>query len=83
MWWAPAQSLAEVVEDEQLKAAGGFIEIPAGEVEDTMTAIATPVTFRGDPLTHTGPIPALGQHTREVLAEAGLSDEEIDNAVVE
>ncbi len=78
VWWAPAQSLAEVVEDPQLHAAGGFIEIPAGEVEETMTAVASPVTFRGDPLTHTGPIPALGQHTREVLEEAGLTGEEIE-----
>ncbi|NNL86776.1 MAG: CoA transferase, partial [Myxococcales bacterium] len=59
VWWAPAQSLSEVVEDKQLHAAGGFIEIPAGEVEETMTAVASPVTFRGDPLTHTGPVPAL------------------------
>lgn len=77
VWWAPAQSLAEVVEDPQLKAAGGFIEIPGGEVEDTMKAVASPVTFRGDPLTHTGPIPALGQHTREVLEELGLSTDEV------
>ena len=43
-----------------------------------MTAVASPVTFRGDPLTHTGPVPALGEHTAEVLAEAGLSQAEIE-----
>ena len=83
VWWAPAQSLAEVVEDEQLHAAGGFIEIPAGEVEEKMTAVASPVTFRGDPLTHTGPIPALGEHTVEVLSEAGMSQEEIEKVALE
>ena len=83
VWWAPAQSLAEVVEDEQLHAAGGFIEIPAGEVEEKMTAVASPVTFRGDPLTHTGPIPALGEHTAEVLSEAGMSQEEIEKVALE
>ena len=83
VWWAPAQSLAEVVEDEQLHAAGGFIEIPAGEVEEKMTAVASPVTFRGDPLTHTGPIPALGEHTAEVLSEVGMSQEEIEKVALE
>ena len=27
VWWAPAQSMAEVVEDPQLRAVGAFIEI--------------------------------------------------------
>ena len=77
VWWAPCQSVAEVLEDEQIRAAGGFVKV---ETEDgaPVESVASPVTFRGDPLRSTGPVPALGQHTREVLREVGLSDETID-----
>ncbi len=79
VWWAPCQSVAEVLEDPQIHAAGGFVEIPPEEDgAEPMTSVASPVTFRGNPLRRTGPVPKLGEHTREVLREAGLSDEEIE-----
>lgn len=79
VWWAPCNSVAEVLEDEQIRAAGGFVEIPPEEEGgEPMTSVASPVTFRGHPLRRTGPVPKLGQHTREVLREAGLSDDEIN-----
>ena len=78
VWWAPCQSVAEVLEDEQIQAAGGFVTIPASDGADDMTSVANPVTFVGDPLRTTGPVPELGEHTKEVLREAGLRDDEIE-----
>ena len=57
VWWAPCQSVAEVLEDPQIRAAGGFVTIPASDGADEMTSVANPVTFRGDPLQTTGPRP--------------------------
>lgn len=77
VWFAPAPTFAEVLEDPQVHAAGGFVEIenPGGEPHQSVN---TPITFRGNRLTRTRPVPTVGQHTREVLAEVGLSDEDLD-----
>ena len=75
---APQASPSTDRNDEQIRAAGGFVEIPPEEEGgEPMTSVASPVTFRGDPLRRTGPVPKLGEHTREVLREVGLSEEEI------
>ena len=31
LWWAPVQSIEDVVADPQVMAAGGFVEVPDGE----------------------------------------------------
>ena len=69
MWWAPVQSLDEVVSDPQVVAGGGFVEVPDGE--STTLLPATPVDFGGQPCAPTGMAPDAGQHTDEVLAELG------------
>jgi crotonobetainyl-CoA:carnitine CoA-transferase CaiB-like acyl-CoA transferase len=42
---------------------------------------AVPVRLSDTPGTIRTPAPRLGEHTREILAEAGLSDEDIDAAL--
>ena len=46
VWWAPVQSLDEVVQDPQAAAAGAFVDVPTrdGGVE---RAVASPVGFAG------------------------------------
>lgn len=72
VWWAPAQTMPEVLEDPQIHAAGGFVQVtnPGGE---PYRSVNSPVTFRGDPLLRTRPSPAVGEHTEEVLREVGFS----------
>ncbi|MDG2111430.1 MAG: CoA transferase [Actinomycetota bacterium] len=72
VWWSPANSIAEVLEDPQVHASGGFVDVenPDG---DTIRSVNSPITFRDMPLRETGPAPRVGEHTAEVLRELGLA----------
>jgi crotonobetainyl-CoA:carnitine CoA-transferase CaiB-like acyl-CoA transferase len=72
---APVLEGDEPREDEQLRARGAFVDLPAGP-GGRFTSVASPVRIRGEtaPL---GPAPRLGEHTEEVLGEAGLSADDI------
>jgi crotonobetainyl-CoA:carnitine CoA-transferase CaiB-like acyl-CoA transferase len=75
MWWAPVQTIDEVVSDPQVRAAGGFVEVPDGPT--TTTLPATPADFGGTPLEPRWMAPEPGQHTDEILAELGRTPREI------
>jgi crotonobetainyl-CoA:carnitine CoA-transferase CaiB-like acyl-CoA transferase len=70
MWWAPVQTIEEVVTDPQAIAAGAFVDVPVAE-GGSARMVATPVDFSGTPWRPQGPAPELGQHTEEVLLELG------------
>jgi crotonobetainyl-CoA:carnitine CoA-transferase CaiB-like acyl-CoA transferase len=72
LWWAPVQSLDEVIADPQVHAAGGLCEVPDGDA--TTLLPATPADFHGTPWRTRWMAPAHGQHTDEVLRELGRSD---------
>ena len=46
VWWAPVQSLAEVVADPQASAAGAFVDVATAD-GSTTRAVAGPVSFDG------------------------------------
>jgi crotonobetainyl-CoA:carnitine CoA-transferase CaiB-like acyl-CoA transferase len=79
VWWAPVQSPAEVVADPQARDAGAFVEVETADAGASSHQIAGPVTFDRE-ARRLGPVPTLGEHTRDVLREAGLSDAEIEAA---
>ena len=56
----------------------GYFESHEHPVEGNVVIPAIPARFSKSPPNVHRPWPQLGQHTREVLAEAGYSDEEID-----
>ncbi len=72
VWWAPCQTAAEVVEDPQAVALDSFLDTVDGDT--TMRTVASPVRFDGVTATPTGPVPAIGQHTDEVLGELEPAD---------
>jgi formyl-CoA transferase len=74
--WAPAQTVKEVVSDPQTRARGAFTKInhpAAGEIE----LVDTPVKFGKARVGARGAAPELGQHTEEVLLEAGYDWDDI------
>jgi crotonobetainyl-CoA:carnitine CoA-transferase CaiB-like acyl-CoA transferase len=67
VWWAPAQSPAEVVEDPQLLLNDGFVELEGG----ALRSVNGPVTFSGMVRNPAVSVPTLGAHNDEVLDELG------------
>jgi crotonobetainyl-CoA:carnitine CoA-transferase CaiB-like acyl-CoA transferase len=70
--FAPMQTLDDVVNDPQAHEAGCFVETPDGW-GGSFLAPAAPVRFPGTPTGPAGPAPKLGEHTRQVLLEAGYA----------
>jgi crotonobetainyl-CoA:carnitine CoA-transferase CaiB-like acyl-CoA transferase len=65
VWWAPAQTPADVVDDPQLAANEGFVELAGG----AMRSVNGPISFSDLPAVDGATVPALGEHTDEVLSE--------------
>lgn len=74
--WGPVLTLEEVAKDGQAEAIGMFptIEHALGSYR----SVRAPMRFHSADVRPRGPAPTLGQHSREVLADAGLAAEEID-----
>jgi crotonobetainyl-CoA:carnitine CoA-transferase CaiB-like acyl-CoA transferase len=75
--WAPMAGPAEVVRDPQAQAAGCFREVPDAW-GGSFRQPSGPVRFPGADETVRRAAPLPGQHTREVLAEAGYDAAAID-----
>jgi len=76
LWWAPVNSIEDVVADPQVMAAGGFVEVPDG-VGTTMLP-NTPVDFGGTPGTPRSMAPEHGEHTEQILQEIGRSGADVE-----
>jgi crotonobetainyl-CoA:carnitine CoA-transferase CaiB-like acyl-CoA transferase len=71
-----AASLPELLESEYLRKTG-FFEWREHPVEGAVTVTAIPAAFSDTPGSVSRLWPTLGEHTAEVLHEAGLSEAEI------
>ena len=77
IFWSPINDVDDLLADPQVRAAGGFVEVPGPDGPSEM--IATPADFSNTPWAPRWVAPDLGEHTREILAELGRSDAAIES----
>lgn len=80
--WGPVQSVESLIDDPTLHELGGLHLIddhPSGPFH----TVAAPFRLRGADVTIRGRAPELGEHTRIVLAEAGLTAAEIESLIAD
>src|SRR5581483_5780763 len=73
---SPIQTAGEVLDDPQLAALGQMSPVPGTPLSSPLL----PLEFSGAAM-EAGSVPKLGEHTREVLGEAGFSAAEIESLV--
>lgn len=79
MFWSPVCSPEEILNDPQLAAAGGLVEVP--DEYGTTTMIASPADFHGTPWQPRWVAPRLGEHTDEILHAIGRTAADADELV--
>ncbi|MGJ3702520.1 CaiB/BaiF CoA transferase family protein [Variovorax sp. AFSI2.2] len=76
----PINDIAQAFDDAQVKSRGLAITLPrhAGDGIESITGVASPLRLTATPPVLRHAPPALGQHTREVLAEFGIDAARFD-----
>ncbi len=77
VWWAPVNSIDEVIGDPQAVAAGAFVCVPeaAGQyAPEQANSVATPVDFSATPAGPTGAPPAVSADADALLRSLGYDD---------
>ncbi len=80
VWWAPINSVDDVVKDPQAIACGAFVNVPvhAGQpAPGSFNGVATPVDFGATPAGPAGPPPRVGADADALLAGLGIGTEEL------
>lgn len=77
IWCGPVYGYADLVDDPQIKHNGTFVEYDH-PTEGHVKTPGFPIRFSKTPSTVERGAPVVGQHSREILAEAGLSDTQIE-----
>lgn len=77
---APMHTPESVLDDPHLNQVGFFASVPH-PTEGDIVQMRRPSRWLGEDDTFGSPAPRLGEHTREILREAGLSQAEIDDLI--
>jgi crotonobetainyl-CoA:carnitine CoA-transferase CaiB-like acyl-CoA transferase len=77
IWCGPVYGYADLVEDEQIKHNGTFVEYEH-PTEGKVKTPGFPIKFSKTPSQVERGAPVTGQHTAEILAEAGYDGTKID-----
>ena len=74
--WAPVKNLHEALQSPQLAAREMRLEFePGDDPGQRLTMLGVPIKFAAEPGRASRQVPALGEHTREVLAQAGIPEQ--------
>jgi len=73
-------NLAETFADPQVQARKMTVAMEH-PLSDRLTLVANPIKLSATPVSYRHPPPLLGQHTRELLAEAGLTQAEVEQLI--
>jgi crotonobetainyl-CoA:carnitine CoA-transferase CaiB-like acyl-CoA transferase len=73
----PINTVADVFADPQVIARGMRLDLPMGE-DATVPSVRTPILMSETPPAYDRASPRLGAHTDAILAELGMSPDEID-----
>ena len=73
----PVRLREQLIDDEQV-VANGFVTRLEHDLVGGLTVVSPPVAFSETPLRALKASPMLGEHSKEILAETGLSPSEID-----
>lgn len=82
IWCGPVYGYADLVEDEQIKHNGTFVEYDH-PTEGHVKTPGFPIKFSKTPSTVDRGAPITGQHTREVLQEAGYDEARIASLIAD
>jgi crotonobetainyl-CoA:carnitine CoA-transferase CaiB-like acyl-CoA transferase len=80
VWWAPINSVDDLMTDPQVLASGAFVHVPvhAGQATpESFNGVATPVDFSATPSRPAGPPPGVGADADALLSELGIDDAEL------
>ena len=75
--WAPVQDLPDVIADPQAEALGIFQPVIDEANGFEFRTVGVPFRIHGADIAVRGPAPAVGEHGREVLLEAGFAADEV------
>jgi crotonobetainyl-CoA:carnitine CoA-transferase CaiB-like acyl-CoA transferase len=79
---APLHTIESLLADPHLDDVD-FFRVEEHPTEGKIRAMPTPMHFSGSPTMNHRPTPHVGEHTVEVLREAGLSTAEIDKLLAD
>ena len=80
VWWAPINSVDDLLQDPQVLASGAFIHVPVPEGQarpEGFNGIATPVDFALTPSGPAGAPPAIGADADALLGALGVGSDEL------
>jgi crotonobetainyl-CoA:carnitine CoA-transferase CaiB-like acyl-CoA transferase len=75
------QTVEQVIADRQVAALGQLEEVSLGGHEGSALLPRLPIQLSATPAAIQGPPPAVGEHTREILCEAGYEPEQIERLI--